>query len=312
MQDSLSLLIEEGKTPEGLYFRTYRLAGGGAPSESRPTVLVHGLDSNSDTMVLPADDFVETGRRNFAEGLAPELARKGRYVVAVDLPGHSRSAGYACDYSMEAMAESIRNVADYLELEGRLDFFSSCYGANVVLKFAKEHPEAFGVAVLSDPVIGFKAIPKKRVVSALLKLEAVLKYIPDKLFNFMEFSRKVQAKTEEKTGSTEEEVAWTRIGPEKHLPNKTAFRIMHGLRAFEKELYGGSLPYLEGSDIAVKYVGNSSYPRRDDLEAILGRASIGEYGFTSNHHAQMHPDCPGEVHETLELLSEAKYCIPGK
>ena len=310
------LLMEEGYTPRGLYYRTYRrLVDNELMFDNTATVTIHGLDSNSNTFLKPADDFTVSGKRDLGKGLAPELARKGRYVILIDLPGHSRSLNYPTDlaedekfeYTMGDMARSVDEVKKDLGVEGPLDFVGSCFAANVILKYAKDYPESFGVAVMSDPAIGYKEMPKKLLVKTLVRLGPILSRIPDDKLNFMKKARGEQTKTEAKTGSTEEELAWTQSGPKSgNLPNKVSFKIMYGLRGFEKELYGGGLPYLEGSDLAIKYVWNESYPKRNDLEKLFGKIDISNYGFESNHHAQMHPNCVDEVYEKLMELRMQK------
>ncbi|MGH2924322.1 MAG: alpha/beta fold hydrolase, partial [Solirubrobacterales bacterium] len=104
----------------------------------RPIVLVHGLLMN---------------RRMF-DRLAPEMARSGNRVIAIDLLGHGRSdrPPEMVHYSMALFAEQVVGVLDHLGIDEAV-IGGTSLGANTTLTVAKDAPERVKAMVVEMPVL---------------------------------------------------------------------------------------------------------------------------------------------------------------
>lgn len=105
----------------------YRQAGDGGPD----VVLIHGIGKSSATWDANVADLVAGGTQ----------------VLAVDLPGHGRSAKGWGDYSLGAMASTLRDLLDHLGRDPGLVVGHSL-GGGVALQFAYQFPERCSALVL--------------------------------------------------------------------------------------------------------------------------------------------------------------------
>jgi pimeloyl-ACP methyl ester carboxylesterase len=102
-----------------LFYRIYNEAE--QPEPPRPLVLLHG--SGGSHMAWPVD-------------LRRSLNRR---VIALDLPGHGKSAGTACQ-QMPALVQSLRLFLDDLHIY-RIDLAGHSLGALLALYYAKAFPK---------------------------------------------------------------------------------------------------------------------------------------------------------------------------
>ena len=93
------------------------------PGAGTPILLVHGIGSNADTW-QPVFDL---------------LAGQGAAVIAVDLPGHGESSKEPGDYSLGAMASTLRDLLDLLGHE-RVHLVGHSLGGGIALQFAYQFP----------------------------------------------------------------------------------------------------------------------------------------------------------------------------
>jgi pimeloyl-ACP methyl ester carboxylesterase len=125
----------------------YRVAGGDA-GEAGDLVLVHGMAGSSRTW----------------RDVMPVLARHHR-VLALDLPGHGRSAPSSGDYSLGAMASGIRDLMDHLGMD-RATLVGQSLGGGVVMQFAYQFPERCDrLALVSSGGLGREVSWLLRVLS---------------------------------------------------------------------------------------------------------------------------------------------------
>ena len=94
-------------------------------------LLVHGIGANSTTW----DPVVDL------------LAERGSAVVAVDLPGHGRSSKGRGDYSLGALASTLRDLLDHLGRD-RCVLVGHSLGGGVSMQFAYQFPERLDRLVL--------------------------------------------------------------------------------------------------------------------------------------------------------------------
>jgi pimeloyl-ACP methyl ester carboxylesterase len=107
----------------------YRRLPGDDPGPS--ILLVHGIGSSVDSW-----------------GDVPErLAASGADVVAVDLPGHGQSSRAPGDYSLGALASTLRDLLDHLGID-RVHLVGHSLGGGVSLQFQYQFPERVGAMVL--------------------------------------------------------------------------------------------------------------------------------------------------------------------
>ncbi|GAB4224203.1 MAG: hypothetical protein Kow0062_25550 [Acidobacteriota bacterium] len=100
-----------------------------------PVLLVHGLRGEI-TVLLP---------------LAAQLARHGRRVVLVDLPGHGRSAQPARPLTLERAAELVVAARERLGLPADTPLVGHSLGAWTVAWISLSRPEDCGDVVLVSP-----------------------------------------------------------------------------------------------------------------------------------------------------------------
>lgn len=101
------------------------------PGTGVPVLLIHGIGSSSDTW-----------------GDIPErLSTAGVHVVAVDLPGHGDSSRGAGDYSLGAMASTLRDLLDVLDIP-LVHLVGHSLGGGVSMQFAYQFPERVETMVL--------------------------------------------------------------------------------------------------------------------------------------------------------------------
>lgn len=103
------------------------------PGTGTPILLVHGIGSNLDTW-----------------GDVPErLAASGARVIAVDLPGHGDSSKEPGDYSLGALASTLRDLLAHLEVE-RVHLVGHSLGGGVSLQFQYQWPDRVEAMVLES------------------------------------------------------------------------------------------------------------------------------------------------------------------
>jgi pimeloyl-ACP methyl ester carboxylesterase len=94
------------------------------PGPGPLAVLVHGVGSSRATW----------------DPVLPLLAKRGVHVLAVDLPGHGGSAKGRGDYSLGALASTIRDLLDHLGYD-RAVLVGHSLGGGVAMQFAYQFPE---------------------------------------------------------------------------------------------------------------------------------------------------------------------------
>ncbi len=98
-----------------------------------PVLLVHGIGSSLDTW-----------------GEVPErLAAAGEHVIAVDLPGHGESSRAPGDYSLGALASTLRDLLDHLGVD-RVHLVGHSLGGGVSLQFDYQFPGRVEAMVLES------------------------------------------------------------------------------------------------------------------------------------------------------------------
>ena len=96
-----------------------------------PILLVHGIGSSADTW-QPVFD---------------RLVLQNAAVIAVDLPGHGESSKESGDYSLGAMASTLRDLLDLLGHE-KIHLAGHSLGGGISLQFAYQFPERVDRLVL--------------------------------------------------------------------------------------------------------------------------------------------------------------------
>lgn len=105
-------------------FRDY--PGGGVP-----LLLLHGVGSTADSW----------------EPAAAELAQSGTRVIVLDLPGHGRSSKESGDYSLGALASTLRDLMDQLDVP-RAILVGHSLGGGIALQFSYQFPHRCAGLVL--------------------------------------------------------------------------------------------------------------------------------------------------------------------
>ncbi|HTY71212.1 MAG TPA: alpha/beta fold hydrolase [Actinomycetes bacterium] len=94
------------------------------PAPGPVAVLIHGVGSSRDTWAT----------------VVPLLVQRGVHVLAVDLPGHGGSSKSHGDYSLGALASSVRDLLDHLGYQ-RCVLVGHSLGGGVAMQFAYQFPE---------------------------------------------------------------------------------------------------------------------------------------------------------------------------
>lgn len=102
------------------------------PGEGQPLVLIHGIGSSSHTW-------------NQAIKL---LKTQGRPILALDLPGHGRSAINTGKQSLENFVQAVAAVLEEENIE-RAHLVGHSLGGGVALAFTEEHPHRWNTLTLA-------------------------------------------------------------------------------------------------------------------------------------------------------------------
>ena len=122
---------------------------------SVPVIFIHSLAGNTRQWSAQLDHI-----------------RKTRRAIALDLRGHGQSAAPENgDYAIDAMAQDIRTVVDYLGVE-RLVLVGHSMGGSVAGAYAGAHPEQVAGLLLVDPSGDSTQIPVEQVDQYLDALES--------------------------------------------------------------------------------------------------------------------------------------------
>jgi pimeloyl-ACP methyl ester carboxylesterase len=131
--------------------------------QGEAVLLVHGIAGTSETW----------------DAVLPELA-EGFDVIAPDLPGHGRSGRTASDYSVGAMAATLRDLLVHLGVE-RATVVGHSLGGGVAMQFAYLFPErcerlvlvsAGGLGKTVNPLLRAAALPISEPFTAGIGLGA--------------------------------------------------------------------------------------------------------------------------------------------
>ena len=119
------------------------------PGPGPLVVLVHGVGSSRATW----------------DSTLPLLARNGAHVLAVDLPGHGGSAKGRGDYSLGALASSLRDLLDHLGYDTCV-LVGHSLGGGVAMQFAYQFPERCeGLVLVASGGLGQETNPLLRAAS---------------------------------------------------------------------------------------------------------------------------------------------------
>jgi pimeloyl-ACP methyl ester carboxylesterase len=114
----------------------YAYTGARALARGQPAIVfVHGAANDHSVWALQSRYF----------------AHHGRNVLAVDLPGHGRSAGPACA-SIEALAQWLDALVDAAGV-GSVSVVGHSMGALTGLHYASEHPDRIAKLALLGPAV---------------------------------------------------------------------------------------------------------------------------------------------------------------
>lgn len=129
-----------------------------------PVVFVHGLAGNRGTWTAQLANV-----------------RSSRRAVALDLHGMGESDPSPTNlYTIESFAEDVATVVTSLKL-GRVILVGHSMGGDVILAFAKAHPELTAALLFDDPAGDLTGFPKEAVEEQWLK-----KMAPDSYDTFRE------------------------------------------------------------------------------------------------------------------------------
>jgi pimeloyl-ACP methyl ester carboxylesterase len=120
-----------------------------SPGEGAPLVLVHGIGASSSTWDPVVDLLAETGRS----------------VVTLDLPGHGRSSKERGDYSLGALASTVRDLLDHLDVP-RAVVVGHSLGGGVAMQFTYQFPERVeGLVLVASGGLGEETFPLLRAAT---------------------------------------------------------------------------------------------------------------------------------------------------
>jgi pimeloyl-ACP methyl ester carboxylesterase len=126
-----------------------RIAFQHVTGEGTPVVLVHGVASSSHT-------WVEIPRA---------LGARGHPVLAVDLPGHGGSGKGRGDYSLGALASTLRDLLDHLGYDDAVVVGHSL-GGGIALQFAYQFPSrCSGLVLVASGGLGPEAAAPLRLAT---------------------------------------------------------------------------------------------------------------------------------------------------
>lgn len=119
------------------------------PGEGTALLFVHGIGSSLQTW----------------GDIPSRLADDGLPVLAVDLPGHGQSSREPGDYSLGALASTLRDLLDHLQVE-QVHLIGHSLGGGVSMQFAYQFPERVASIVLvSSGGLGEEAFSGLRAAS---------------------------------------------------------------------------------------------------------------------------------------------------
>jgi pimeloyl-ACP methyl ester carboxylesterase len=130
----------------------------GDPTVGTPLLLVHGIGSTGDAWAPVVD----------------RLTAAGLCTIAVDLPGHGRSSKKAGDYSLGALASTLRDLLTHLEVS-RCILVGHSLGGGIALQFSYQYPERLAALALvssgglgkeTSAVLRWTALPGSGLVIA--------------------------------------------------------------------------------------------------------------------------------------------------
>lgn len=174
------------------YHRSVRLHGRDVAFEVRgdlgsgiPFLLVHGIGSTADAWT-PVVDI---------------LAEHGYCCIAVDLPGHGRSSKESGDYSLGALASTLRDLLASLEVP-RCILVGYSLGGGIALQFSYQYPERLAALALvssgglgqeTSAVLRWTALPGSGLVMALAFNRATLAVLAAAGHTFARLGRRIPA-----------------------------------------------------------------------------------------------------------------------
>ena len=121
----------------------------GTSAHSPLLVLVHGVGSSSATW----------------DPVLPHLAAAGANVLTLDLPGHGASSKDRGDYSLGALASTVRDLLDHLGQE-RAIIVGHSLGGGIAMQFAYQFPgRCEGLVLVASGGLGREAFPLLRAAS---------------------------------------------------------------------------------------------------------------------------------------------------
>jgi pimeloyl-ACP methyl ester carboxylesterase len=131
-----------------VWTRTLLASQSDAPAMA-PVLLVHGIGSSLETW-----------------GEVPQrLSERGIPVIAIDLPGHGRSSKSPGDYSLGALASTLRDLLDHLGHE-RVHLVGHSLGGGIAMQFSYQFPtRPASLALVSSGGLGEEVFPGLRAAA---------------------------------------------------------------------------------------------------------------------------------------------------
>jgi pimeloyl-ACP methyl ester carboxylesterase len=119
--------------PQRVQLHGRELAYRELPGTGTPVLLIHGMGSSSQSWT----------------NIPERLSAAGVHVLVVDLPGHGESSKGPGDYSLGAMACTLRDLLDHLGVE-RVHLVGHSLGGGISMQFAYQFPERVDAIVLES------------------------------------------------------------------------------------------------------------------------------------------------------------------